>query len=169
MGTIAFGAAGWVAIDSMNPAADTLARDITRVELKSIPLGKRSVAVWRQLPVFIFHRTEEDIVQVRQESLYGLRNPESDDVRVLKGYEEWLLVLGVCTRLGCVLRGNNPSDPKSNHDWGGWFCPCCGSAYDKSGRVRYGPAPRNLIIPPYRIVDDTYIMVGARPVILNGP
>jgi ubiquinol-cytochrome c reductase iron-sulfur subunit len=165
MGALGLGAAGWVAIDSMNPAEDTLAQNITYAELKSILPGQRAFVAWRRMPVFIYRRTKQDISEVRSEDWRILRHPQSDESRVKQGYDEWLLVVGLCTYDGMFLFGNKPTDPQSYWYPGGWFCSRCLSAYDKSGRVRYGPATINLVVPPYKFISDDQVMIGAQPAI----
>ncbi len=149
-------AAIWPLIDSLNPSAAVLAVATTDVDLEPIEVGQRITVMWRGKPVFIDRRTEEEIEMARSVSLDELRDPEPDEVRVQK--PEWLVVIGICTHLGCVPLGNRPGEPRG--EWGGWFCPCHGSHYDTAGRIRKGPAPRNLDVPPYRFVSDTEILIG---------
>ncbi|ANK81854.1 MAG: ubiquinol-cytochrome c reductase iron-sulfur subunit [Rhizobiales bacterium NRL2] len=150
------GAALWPFIDSMNPAADVIALSTIEVDLGPIELGQRITVNWRGQPVFIDHRTPEQIAAARADDGADLRDPEPDSARVIR--PEWLVVIGICTHLGCVPLGQNTGDPKGG--WGGWFCPCHGSHYDVSGRVRKGPAPRNLVVPPYAFLDDARIRIG---------
>ncbi len=161
MGVIGVGAAGWALIDYMNPAADTFEKTLTYVDLRSIKPGKRVTVVWRRQPVFIYRRTEEDIRQIRAEDWHSLRVPQSDESRVHKGHDEWLLVIGVCTHLGCVLMGNKEGQLQGR--WDGWLCPCCSSSFDRSGRVRNGPAPKNLYVPDYYFDTDSDLIIGAKP------
>jgi ubiquinol-cytochrome c reductase iron-sulfur subunit len=114
--------------------------------------------LWRGTPVFVRHRTEGEIQAARSVELAALKDPQPDDARVKEGHPQWLVVIGVCTHLGCVPLGNQPTEDRG--EWGGWFCPCHGSHYDTAGRIRRGPAPRNLDIPTYAFVDDTTIQVG---------
>jgi len=125
-------------LGTMSASADVLALAKVEVELASIPEGKNAIIKWRGKPVFIRHRTQGEIDEARQVDWKGLRDPQSDDARVKK--PEWLVMLGVCTHLGCVPIGESG-------DYGGWFCPCHGSHYDISGRIRKGPAPLNLEVP----------------------
>jgi ubiquinol-cytochrome c reductase iron-sulfur subunit len=111
---------------------------------------------WRGKPVFIRHRTPEEIAEAEEVPLAELRDPQPDDARVLE--PQWLVVVGVCTHLGCVPLGNRPGEPKG--DYGGWFCPCHGSHYDTSGRIRRGPAPLNLAVPEYAFTDQNMIRIG---------
>jgi ubiquinol-cytochrome c reductase iron-sulfur subunit len=127
-----------VFLGSMSASADVLALAKVEVELASIPEGKNAVIKWRGKPVFIRHRTQGEIDEARQVDWKSLRDPQTDDSRVKK--PEWLVMLGVCTHLGCVPIGESG-------DFGGWFCPCHGSHYDISGRIRKGPAPLNLEVP----------------------
>lgn len=150
------GAVLWPLIDSMNPAADILALTTVDLDLAPIELGQRITVKWRGQPVFIDHRTPEQIARARADDGAELRDPESDSARVTR--PEWLVVIGICTHLGCVPLGQKATDPKGG--WGGWFCPCHGSHYDTSGRVRKGPAPRNLVVPPYTFLDDARIRIG---------
>ncbi len=148
MGGIAVGASGFVMIDSMNTAADVWGKPVAELDLKKIKPGERVARTWLAMPYVIYHRTQEDIAEVRAEDWRKLRDPQSDEMRVQKGHEEWLVVKGVCTRHACQLMGTK-YDTLSRGRWGGWLCPCCSSSYDKSGRVRNGPAPKNLSIPYY--------------------
>ncbi|HEX9461336.1 MAG TPA: ubiquinol-cytochrome c reductase iron-sulfur subunit [Alphaproteobacteria bacterium] len=157
----AFGAVGaamslWPFIDSMNPAADTLALSTIEVDISPITEGQRITVSWRGQPVFIDHRSAAQIQQARTVSLDELKDPQPDQARVQK--PEWLIVVGICTHLGCVPLGQKPTDPKG--DFGGWFCPCHGSQYDTSGRIRRGPAPANLRVPAYSFINDKTIRIG---------
>ncbi len=149
-------AAGWAMIDTMNPAKDVLALSTTEVDLSLIEKGKSLTVMWRGKPVFIKHRTTDEIDQAKSVNLDELIHKVDDDTRVKK--DEWLVVLGVCTHLGCVPLGQKTGDSKG--DFGGWFCPCHGSHYDTSGRIRKGPAPLNLDVPPYEFVSDDIIKIG---------
>ncbi len=157
----AFGAVGtacalWPFIDSMNPAADVLALSTVEVDISPVQVGQRITVSWRGQPVFIDHRTDEQIKQARDVKVDELRDPQSDQTRTKK--PEWLIVVGICTHLGCVPLGQKPSDPKG--EFGGWFCPCHGSQYDTSGRIRLGPAPRNLEVPAYSFINDKTVRIG---------
>ncbi len=146
----------WPLIDSMNPSADVLALASIEIDLSGIEEGMAITVKWRGKPVFVRHRTPAEIEAARAVDLDELRDPEPDEERVIK--PEWLTMIGICTHLGCIPLGQKPGDPKG--DYGGWFCPCHGSRYDTSGRIRKGPAPRNLEIPAYAFIDDTVIRVG---------
>lgn len=156
MAAVGAGAAIWPLIDSMNPAADIRALSTIEVYLAPIEPGQRITVKWRGQPVFIDHRMPEKIAQARAVNNADLPDPEPDSARVIR--PEWLVVIGICTHLGCVPLGQRPGDPKG--EWSGWFCPCHGSHYDTSGRIRKGPAPRNLIVPPYVFLDNAHIRVG---------
>ena len=153
---VGVGAMVWPFISSMNPARDVLALSTTEVDLSPIAVGSAITAVWRGKPIFIRHRTQKEIDEARAVPLDQLRDPQTDQSRVKKA--EWLVMVGICTHLGCVPLGQKPTDPKGPFD--GWFCPCHGSAYDSSGRIRQGPAPANLAIPDYAFESDTKIRIG---------
>jgi ubiquinol-cytochrome c reductase iron-sulfur subunit len=146
----------WPLIDNMNPAADVLALSAVEVDLEGIELGQRITAKWRGRPVFIVHRTEQQIDQARADDQAGLIDPQPDSARVIE--PEWLIVVGVCTHLGCIPLGQKEGDPLGKY--GGWFCPCHGSLYDISGRVRRGPAPENLVVPEYAFLDESRVRIG---------
>lgn len=157
----AFGAIGtaavvWPFVDSMNPAADTLALASTEVDLTPIQEGQSITVMWRGKPVFIRHRTKAEIKAAEEVPVNALRDKEEDKDRVQK--PEWLVMVGVCTHLGCVPLGQKESETKG--EYGGWFCPCHGSHYDTSGRIRKGPAPKNLSVPEYAFLTDTSIRIG---------
>jgi len=154
----AFGTAAvvWPMIDSMNPAKDVLALSSIEVNLSQIEVGQSITVKWRGKPVFIRRRTPEEIKAAEGVVLDELRDPQSDENRVQK--PEWLIVVGVCTHLGCIPLGQKPSDPRGQ--FGGWFCPCHGSEYDTSGRIRRGPAPLNLQVPTYVFETDTLVKIG---------
>lgn len=154
----AVGAACTVAplINSLNPAKDTLALASIEVDISQIPLGEARTVMWRGKPVFIRHRTPEQIKAAEEVDLAQLGDKQADSDRVKK--PEWLIVVGVCTHLGCIPVGQKMSD--AHGDYGGWFCPCHGSHYDTSGRIRKGPAPKNLAVPPYEFVSDTVVKIG---------
>jgi ubiquinol-cytochrome c reductase iron-sulfur subunit len=155
---IGAGAIAWPMIDSMNPSADVLALSSTEVDLKPIVAGQAITVVWRGKPVFVRNRTPEEVKAAEDVALNQLIDPQADSARVKPGHDQWLVVVGICTHLGCVPIGNKPSEQRG--EWGGWFCPCHGSQYDTSGRVRHGPAPANLAVPPYAFDSDTKIKIG---------
>ena len=156
MGAVGIAAVAWPFIDSMNPAADVLAMSTTEVDLAPIKEGQALTVTWRGKPVFIRHRTPKEIEMARSVDVSELRDPQADKDRVKE--PQWLIMVGVCTHLGCIPLGQKPTDPKG--DFGGWFCPCHGSHYDTSGRVRKGPAPKNLLVPEYKFLDKTTIRIG---------
>lgn len=143
-------------IASMNPAADVLAAGTLEVDIGSIAVGQAVTVTWRGKPVFIRRRSEAEIARARAEDSDPLRDPATDASRVK--YPEWLVLEGVCTHLGCVPLGQKLGDPRG--EFGGWFCPCHGSHYDTSGRIRKGPAPLNLPVPPYRFVNADSLLIG---------
>ena len=151
VGAVATAAAVWPLIDQMNPAADVLALATTEVNLGAIQVGQSITVVWQGKPVFIRRRTQAEIEEARSVPLTQLKDPETDEARVQKA--EWLIMVGVCTHLGCIPLGQQG-------EYDGWFCPCHGSHYDTSGRIRKGPAPVNLLIPPYVFLDANKILIG---------
>jgi len=161
LSTITLGVVGtaafiWPFLKSMNPAEDTLALGSTEVNISSIEEGQSITVKWRGKPVFIRKRTKEEIEEARNVKFADLKDPAKDVDRVQK--EEWLILVGVCTHLGCVPLGQKISDTKG--EFNGWYCPCHGSHYDTSGRIRKGPAPNNLDVPPYNFLNDTTIKIG---------
>jgi len=143
----------WPLIDSLNPSADVLALSSIEVDISDIQPGQTRTVKWRGKPVFISHRTEQEIKEAQEVKMIDLVDPEEDSKRVKAGNEKWLVTIGICTHLGCVPLANKG-------DFDGWFCPCHGSHYDSSGRIRKGPAPKNLAVPPYEFVSDTKIKIG---------
>jgi ubiquinol-cytochrome c reductase iron-sulfur subunit len=156
MGVMATIGVVWPLIETMNPAADTLALSTTEIDLSKLEEGQSITVVWRSKPVFVRYRTKEAIEAAANVDIASLRDPQPDSERVKKA--QYLILVGVCTHLGCIPLGNKPSDPRG--DFGGWFCPCHGSHYDTSGRIRQGPAPRNLAVPPYEFTSDTAVKIG---------
>jgi|TARA_B100000965_G_scaffold38261_1_gene28224 ubiquinol-cytochrome c reductase iron-sulfur subunit len=151
LGAVGVGAAAWPLIDQMNPDASERALASTEVDISGIERGQSITVLWRGKPVFIKRRTEEEIQKARQVDLKELPDPEKDEDRAKN--PEWLVMLGMCTHLGCVPLGNKG-------EYEGWFCPCHGSHYDTSGRIRKGPAPTNLEIPKYEFISDSTIKIG---------
>jgi ubiquinol-cytochrome c reductase iron-sulfur subunit len=158
LGAVGAAATAWPFIASMNPSADVLALSSIEVDLSPIKQGQTIKVKWRGMPVFIRNRTALDIEASRKVNLSDLKDPQPDDARVQKGHEQWLVMIGVCTHLGCIpLAG---AGEYNTADGGGWFCPCHGSHYDTAGRVRKGPAPRNLEIPAYSFLSDNRVKIG---------
>ncbi len=140
-------------IDSMNPSSDVQALASVEVDISNIKIGEEKKVMWRGKPIFIKRRTAEEIAAAQKVELAELRDPQTDSDRVKAGKEEWLITIGICTHLGCIpIMGQG--------EFNGWFCPCHGSQYDTSARIRKGPAPKNLEIPPYEFVSDTKIKIG---------
>ncbi len=148
--------ATWPFIDQMNPSADVRALSTLEVDLAPIEVGQRITVKWQGKPVFIAHRTPREIALAERDDDAPLRDPARDDERVQR--KEWLIVIGICTHLGCVPQGQRPGGLRGR--WEGWFCSCHGSVYDTAGRIRKGPAPKNLYLPPYRFLSDTRIRLG---------
>ncbi len=146
VGAVGVAGACWPFISSMNPSKDVKAKSISSVDLASIPKGKSHTVEWQGKPVFVVHRTDEQIADMaaKETSL----DPQQDKERVQQ--PQWLVVVGICTHLGCVP--NRTSE--------GWSCPCHGSVYDNSGRVVRGPAPKNLMVPHYEFVSENTIIIG---------
>ncbi|HXF88032.1 MAG TPA: ubiquinol-cytochrome c reductase iron-sulfur subunit [Xanthobacteraceae bacterium] len=141
-------------IAQMNPDASTVAAGApVEVDLSPIAEGQIVKVFWRGKPIFISHRTKKEIDAARAVNINTLPDPEPDQARVKKGHDQWLVVIGICTHLGCIPLAHQG-------DYGGWFCPCHGSQYDTSGRVRKAPAPKNLPLPPYRFLTDNKIVIG---------
>ncbi len=152
-------ATAWPLIDQMNPAADTRALSTTEVDLTSIELGQQVRILWQGKPVFVRHRTADEIAAAQRDDFATLKDPQRDAERLVQsngdaGRAEWLILQASCTHLGCV-----PTFAEGS-SYGGWFCPCHGSDYDTSGRIRRGPAPRNLDVAPYVFMNDTSIRIG---------
>jgi ubiquinol-cytochrome c reductase iron-sulfur subunit len=157
MGAVGVAAAIWPLLDSMNPAADAIAASSIEVDIAPIALGQRVTVKWRGKPVFIVHRSADDIARAKaDDNNPDLIDPATDSERVQRA--EWLIVIGICTHLGCIPLGQKPEQPRGN--WGGWFCACHGSIYDMAGRVRKGPAPLNLYLPDYRFLTDERVRIG---------
>jgi len=151
LGAVGVGAAAWPLIDQMNPDASVKALASTEVDISGVERGQSITVLWRGKPVFIRRRTEEEIAKAKKVDLKDLKHPEKDEDRAKD--PEWLVMLGVCTHLGCVPLGDKG-------EYGGWFCPCHGSHYDTSGRIRKGPAPTNMEVPKYEFVNSNTIKIG---------
>lgn len=145
--------AAWPLINQMNPAADTLALSVIEFDVSKVMEGMQVVIKWQGKPVFVRHRTAAQVEEARVTPLSDLKDPQTDADRVKAGKEAYLVVIASCTHLGCIPTFNAG-------DYGGWFCPCHGSHYDTSGRIRKGPAPTNLVVPTYEYVGDTVVKIG---------
>jgi ubiquinol-cytochrome c reductase iron-sulfur subunit len=145
-------------INQMNPSADVLAEASTEVDLSAIQPGQSIKTMFRKQPLFVRHLTPAEIASAEAVSLSDLRDPQSLEERTKPGKTQWLVTMGVCTHLGCVPLGASSGEVKG--EFGGYFCPCHGSSYDTAARIRKGPAPKNLEVPPYEFTSDTVIKVG---------
>jgi ubiquinol-cytochrome c reductase iron-sulfur subunit len=171
-GFAAVGAAAalWPLLDQMNPDQSALSLATTDVDLSHIDVGQAITVMWRGKPIFIRRRPDDEIAAAKVVPVDDLpdpyaRNanlpddaPATDENRAGKDREPWLVMIGICTHLGCIPKGQAVGDNRG--EFGGWFCPCHGSQYDTAGRIRKGPAPQNLAIPPYNFVSDTKIKIG---------
>jgi ubiquinol-cytochrome c reductase iron-sulfur subunit len=146
-------AVAWPFIDQMNPSADTLAAASVEYDLSKVAPGQQVVITWRKQPLFIRNRTPAQIAAAVKDDGAPMKDPATDASRVKPGHAQWLILLGSCTHLGCV-------PTVGGGDYGGWFCPCHGSVYDTSGRIRKGPAPLNLVLPEYTFLSDTKVKIG---------
>jgi ubiquinol-cytochrome c reductase iron-sulfur subunit len=153
VGTVGVIAAVWPLINQLSPDASVLALSTIEFDLSGIPVGETVTIKWRGLPVFVRHRTPQEIQEAENTPLADLKDPEPDSARVKEGHEEWLIMIANCTHLGCIPIGESG-------DYDGWFCPCHGSQYDSSGRIRQGPAPKNLVVPDYKFISDTLVQIG---------
>ena len=154
VGAVGLAAAAWPLIAQMNPDAATIAAGAPiEVDLAPVAEGQIIKVFWRGKPIFVRNRTKKEVDDARAVDWHGLPDPEPDQKRVKEGKDQWLVVYGSCTHLGCIPLGNQG-------DYNGWFCPCHGSVYDTSGRIRRGPAPANLPLPPYQFVSDSKIKIG---------
>ena len=143
----------WPLVDQMNPSADTLALASIEYDYSKVALGQQVSILWRGKPVFIRNRTPKEIAEARADDHASMPDPQTDAARVKPGKEEWLVLIGVCTHLGCV-------PGFGGGEFGGWLCPCHGSVYDTSGRIRHGPAPKNLAVPDYAFTGPTKVKIG---------
>ncbi len=156
VGAVGAALAAWPFIDLMNPSKDVLALASTELDLSGIEEGQAITAIWRGKPIFIRRRTASEVDAAKNVKLAELKDPQSDADRVQK--PEWLVLIGICTHLGCIPVGNKSGQTKG--EFGGWFCPCHGSSYDTAARIRKGPAPKNLEVPEFAFTSDTAILVG---------
>ncbi len=153
VGAVGVAGAVWPLINQLNPDASVLALASIDFDVSGIEEGQSVTIKWRGLPVFVRHRTEAEIAEARAVPLSELKDPATDEERTQPGHEQWLIMIANCTHLGCV-----PVGESGNFD--GWFCPCHGSHYDTAGRIRQGPAPTNLVLPPYEFLNDTIVRIG---------
>jgi ubiquinol-cytochrome c reductase iron-sulfur subunit len=154
VGVVGAGAAVWPLINQLNPDASVLALASVDFDLSSLTEGQSVTIKWRGQPIFIRYRTQKEIDEAKAVPMSDLRDPQTDEQRTKAGHEKYLVMIGICTHLGCIPEGNAG-------EYDGWFCPCHGSQYDTAGRIRKGPAPKNLVIPPYKFTSDTKITIGA--------
>ncbi len=168
------GAVVWPLVSQMNPDASVLALSTKEIDLSSISVGQAIKVMWQGKPVFIRHRTAAEIEEANATPLGALKDSAArnenlagsidatDDARVTpangEARPEWLVLVGVCTHLGCIPLGTASGENRG--DYNGWFCPCHGSHYDTSGRIRKGPAPENLLVPPYEFLSDSLVKIG---------
>lgn len=145
-------------INQMNPSADVLAEASTEVDLSAIQPGQAIKTIFRKQPLFVRHLTPTEVADAEKTELGELRDAQSLEERTKAGKKQWLVTMGVCTHLGCVPLGAAAGEVKG--EFGGYFCPCHGSHYDTAGRIRKGPAPKNLEVPEYSFTSDTAITVG---------
>ncbi|MBX2805540.1 MAG: ubiquinol-cytochrome c reductase iron-sulfur subunit [Hyphomicrobiales bacterium] len=160
----------WPLVDQMNPDATALSLASIEVDLSPIDTGQAITVMWRGKPIFIRNRTPEEVEAAKAVQMDELKDPvarilgetvqepATDEALTKSGYEQWLVAVGICTHLGCIPKGQRIGDERG--PFGGWFCPCHGSAYDTAGRIRLGPAPTNLEVPPYEFLSDTRIRIG---------
>ncbi len=155
VGAVGVAAVAWPFISSLAPDAQTVAAGAP-VELDLTPIAEGQIVklFWRGNLIFVRHRTADEIQSARSAPLTALKDPQADEARTKEGKSQWLVVYGNCTHLGCVPLGQQG-------EYKGWFCPCHGSVFDTSGRIRQGPAPTNLPVPPYTFTSDTAIRIGA--------
>lgn len=154
VGAVGAAAVAWPLISQMNPDASTIAAGAPiEVDLAPIAEGQAIKVFWRGKPIYINHRTKKEIDEARNVNVATLPDPQTDQARVKEGHDQWLVLIGICTHLDCI-----PIVHQGPYD--GFFCPCHGSVYDTSGRIRSGPAPLNLALPPYQFVADTKIKIG---------
>ncbi|EMD83651.1 ubiquinol-cytochrome c reductase iron-sulfur subunit [Pacificimonas flava] len=151
-------AAIWPFVDQMNPSADVLALASVEVDVAPIAVGQGIKVSWRGKPVFIRHLTEREIAEAQAVDVASLRDPATFDERTQEGHRQYLIQIGVCTHLGCIPMGVADGEPKGDYD--GYFCPCHGSHYDSAGRIRKGPAPKNLVLPDYEFTSKTNVRIG---------
>ncbi|MBK8086165.1 MAG: ubiquinol-cytochrome c reductase iron-sulfur subunit [Devosia sp.] len=153
VGAVGVAGAVWPLINQLNPDASVLALASAEFDLSAVEEGQSLTVKWRGMPVFIRHRTATEIEEAKAVPLSDLKDPQTDAQRVKEGHEQWLIMIATCTHLGCIPVGESG-------EFGGWFCPCHGSQFDTAGRIRKGPAPTNLVLPPYEFISDTQVKIG---------
>jgi ubiquinol-cytochrome c reductase iron-sulfur subunit len=153
VGAVGVAGVAWPLINQLNPDASVLALATIETDISNIGEGESVTIKWRGLPVFIRHRTQAEIDEAKAVPMSDLKDPETDEQRTKPGHEQWLIMIANCTHLGCIPVGESG-------EYDGWFCPCHGSVYDTSGRIRKGPAPKNLVLPPYEFLSDTLVQIG---------
>ncbi|ODU80122.1 MULTISPECIES: ubiquinol-cytochrome c reductase iron-sulfur subunit [unclassified Novosphingobium] len=151
-------AAVWPLVRQMSPSADVLAESSTEIDISAIQPGQAIKAVFRKQPVFVRNLTPKEISEADAVDASSLRDPQTLEQRTKEGHKNWLITMGVCTHLGCVPLGAGEGEVKG--EFGGYFCPCHGSVYDTAARIRKGPAPKNLEVPPYEFTSDTVVKIG---------
>jgi len=143
----------WPLINQMNPDASTLAVASIEFSLVGIESGQSVTILWRGLPVFVRNRTDKEVAEAKAVPMSELKDPATDESRTKPGHENWLIMIANCTHLGCIPTGESG-------EFDGWACPCHGSQFDTAGRIRKGPAPTNLVVPPYEFISDTLVQIG---------
>ena len=153
VGAVGVAAVAWPLVDQLNPDRSVLALSSIEFDVAGVAEGESVTVMWRGLPVFVRPRTAAEIAESRETPLADLKDPETDEQRVKQGYEQYLIMIANCTHLGCIPVGESG-------EYDGWFGPCHGSVYDTAGRIRSGPAPKNLVLPPYEFISDTLVRIG---------
>jgi ubiquinol-cytochrome c reductase iron-sulfur subunit len=153
VGAVGVAGAVWPLINQLNPDASVLALASIEFDLTGIETGQSVTIKWRGLPVFVRNRTPAEVAEAQAVPLSDLKDPQTDEQRTKAGHEQWLIMVANCTHLGCIPVGESG-------DYGGWACPCHGSQFDTAGRIRKGPAPTNLVVPPYEFISDTLVQIG---------
>ncbi|MDB5538742.1 MAG: ubiquinol-cytochrome reductase iron-sulfur subunit [Devosia sp.] len=153
VGAVGVAGAVWPLINQLNPDASVLALASIEFDLSGIATGQSVTIKWRGLPVFVRNRTPEEVAAALAVPMSDLKDPQTDQERTKAGHEQWLIMIANCTHLGCIPVGESG-------EFGGWACPCHGSQFDTAGRIRKGPAPTNLVVPPYEFISDTLVQIG---------
>jgi len=153
VGAVGVAGVAWPLINQLNPDASVLALASIEVDLSSVQEGQSIKVMWRGSPLFIRYRTQKEIDEAKAVPLAELKDPETDEQRTKPGHEQWLIMKAACTHLGCIPVGESG-------EYNGWACPCHGSQFDTAGRIRKGPAPKNLVLPPYEFLSDTKVKIG---------